>query len=276
MAISFPPKTEPRAAASSSVSSPSSFNGGPQKRKREQTATSTVRAPAANAKFVREMMAQLHLCTKYLNEHRKEKTFEEIMNYLSLQNTPKEQQAAFRRFLQKDAEKIEFNPKKGTFRYRPAIPVENGDQLLIYLVRVQKDKDAFVGAKIEDIRDGWRDKDGGEKCTDTLDRMEKEGKLLISRDRSSKIKVVYVNDTSIFPQPIDMDLRNLWHSKPLPTTEEDLRKNLESWGLKAATAPKEAKSGYPKQKKPRAARRGGRQTNTHMLNILKDYSHKRA
>jgi transcription initiation factor TFIIE subunit beta len=43
-------------------------------------------------------------------------------------------------------------------------------------------------------------------------------------------------------------------------------------GLHAASAPRQVNNGGPKQKKKRAARRGGKQTNTHMMHILKDFS----
>jgi transcription initiation factor TFIIE subunit beta len=264
---------------SSSMPSPTPSTGSaPVGTKRKRNGPPAVQPKQQDPKLQREMLSQYSHCVNYLKEQRKEKTFNEIINYLSLGGGADWQISIFERFLQDSSRKskIRYNPKANTYSYRPTIPATNGDELIAYLDRMQRQKDAIFGAKIDDIRDGWRDVDGGEKLVDTLDRMEQEGKLLISRDKAHKPKMVYMNDRGVFPTKIDDEFRLAWHKFEIDENSDKLRNALEAQGLKAATAPKEIVVAKPKQKKPKGRGRGGRQTNLHMQHILKDYSNRRA
>jgi len=81
---------------------------------------------------------------------------------------------------------------------------------------------------------------------------------------------VWNNDPSLM-LPMDPDFANEWHKIAIPANPDDLRNALLAVNLKAATAPRQAIGG-PKEKKKRAARRGGKQTNNHMAHLLKDFS----
>lgn len=71
------------------------------------------------------------------------------------------------------------------------------------------------------------------------------------------------------------DFKHEWHTIQIPPNPDDLRNSLLSAGLKPSSAPREVTATKPKEKKRKAPRRGGKQTNTHMANILKDFSHMR-
>lgn len=74
---------------------------------------------------------------------------------------------------------------------------------------------------------------------------------------------------------MDAEFKSEWHKIQIPANPDDLRNSLLSAGLKPSSAPREAAVAKSKEKKRKAPRRGGKQTNTHMASILKDFSHMR-
>jgi transcription initiation factor TFIIE subunit beta len=74
---------------------------------------------------------------------------------------------------------------------------------------------------------------------------------------------------------MDSDFINEWHKVQIPPNPDDLRNSLLAAGLKPSSAPRQAVASKPDKKKKKASRRGGKQTNTHMAAILKDFSHMR-
>jgi transcription initiation factor TFIIE subunit beta len=82
------------------------------------------------------------------------------------------------------------------------------------------------------------------------------------------------NDPSLM-HTMDPDFMNEWHRIQIPANPDDLRNSLLAAGLKPSSAPRQAVASKPDKKKRKAPRRGGKQTNTHMQSILKDFSHMR-
>lgn len=72
---------------------------------------------------------------------------------------------------------------------------------------------------------------------------------------------------------VDSDFRAEWHSTTIPQTTEELRKALIAANLKPSSVARAPTVSKPKETKRKTARRGGKQTNAHM--VLKDYSHLR-
>jgi transcription initiation factor TFIIE subunit beta len=218
-----------------------------------------------------DVLTQLKLAEEYLILARSSKTFDEIVAYLSLQNNEPDRLATLKSALQMNRtwSKIEYDDKgasgKGTYKFRPKIPVTNAEELKGYLQR----QDHSVGVKMEDLKDGWKDYDR------EIARMETSNELLVVRNNKGNPRTIWQNDPSLNLK-IGHDLKDKWVAIKLPANPDDVRMKLENAGLKPTSAPKKlGGSSRPQEKKKKAARRGGRQTNTHMSHVLKDYSHKR-
>ena len=82
------------------------------------------------------------------------------------------------------------------------------------------------------------------------------------------------NDPSLMHK-MDPDFANEWHKIQIPPNPDDLRSSLMAAGLKPSSAPRQTEAKKTDKKRKKAIRRGGKQTNTHMASILKDFSHMR-
>jgi transcription initiation factor TFIIE subunit beta len=218
-----------------------------------------------------DVLTQLKLAEEHLIETRTSKTFEQIVSYLSLQKSPEDRLAKLRSALQMNREfsKIEYDRQgangQGSYKFRPKIPVTNAEELKGYL----QQQDHSVGVKMEDLKDGWKDHDK------EIIRMEDSNELLVVRNNKGNPRTIWQNDPSL-NNAIGMDLKLMWTNLRVPANPDEIRLKLESAGLKPTSAPRKAGGPTrPQEKKKKAARRGGRQTNTHMSHVLKDYSHKR-
>jgi transcription initiation factor TFIIE subunit beta len=237
-----------------------------------------------------QLLTQVNNTVEYLKElwikekPSFERTFDEILNSLSLQRNDPRYLAAFKRALP-TLDRIKFNPKGangvGTYSFNPIIPARNEEELKAYL----QSRPTSLGVKYEDIIDGWEEK----KCLPVLDDMEKRHEILVLRastttttstkendtKKTPKIKCVWQDDPTLYPS-VRPDFINSWNEVSLPLGSEELRTALEKAGLKPTTAPREINQTVQvKEKKRKAPRRGGRQTNAHMAHLLKDYSHLR-
>lgn len=217
-----------------------------------------------------ELLTQANHALQYLNSKvpRVERTFDEIVSYLSLQHSDPKQLNMFRTILQKGPLQITYNPRgargAGTYKYRPKLPIENAEDLKRYF-QTQK---SSLGVKMEDLKDGW------DKCADELDKMEQKHELLIIRDKKGTIKTVWQNDSTL-AQGIAPEFQRAWHTQALPADDQELREKLEAAGLKPTTAPREMKKATGAKQKKRRINTRGKTTNSHMVGILKDYSTKR-
>jgi len=149
------------------------------------------------------------------------------------------------------------------FSYRPKYPVRGPESLKEFL---QKRTD-MRAVLVQDLKDGWPDAAKG------IDLMGQRNEVLVTRHKKDPFlpKAVWPNDPSL---RLDMDanFRKKWHEILLPANPDELRNKLEAAGLKPTSAPREVVKGGLAQKKKKAARRGGKTTNTHMAGILRDYS----
>ena len=74
---------------------------------------------------------------------------------------------------------------------------------------------------------------------------------------------------------VDQEFKNEWHQIMIPAGQDDLRKTLLQAGLKPSSTARAPTTTKPKETKRKVNRKGGKQTNTHMGGILKDFSHLR-
>ncbi|ORY12868.1 hypothetical protein BCR34DRAFT_600350 [Clohesyomyces aquaticus] len=193
-------------------------------------------------------------------------TFREIAEYL---NIPKDQEHLRTQletiFRSPTTTRIEHNPKDHTYRYKPKFDIRNASQLKGWL---QTQKSA-QGLGVRDLKDGWPN------VHEEIRELERKKEILVNRNKKDGVaKTVWINDPSLM-HSVDDDFKNEWHKILLPPNPDDLRSKLVAAGLKPSSAPRTALAAKPKEKKKKAPRRGGKQTNTHMASILKDYSHKR-
>jgi len=252
-------------ASSNNPNSTVPANGVGGKRKRE-AAPSVMARPAVPAlKGGTELMTHVHHSETFLKERKTEQSFQDIINYLSIQMSDDALLHRFKFVLQR-AEHVQYNPRgldgKGSYKYKPIIPVENAEDLKAYL---QKRSHA-IGVKYDNVKDGWAE------ALEGVNQMADKGELLVCRDKRGIPKAVWQGDPSLV-RKIDDDLRNAWLAIKLPANPDEMRDKLEAAGLKTTTQPRQAvKMTQQKAAKKRGPRKGGRTTNSHISHLLKDYS----
>ncbi|KAH7396841.1 hypothetical protein DE146DRAFT_52878 [Phaeosphaeria sp. MPI-PUGE-AT-0046c] len=198
----------------------------------------------------------------HLREKQQWRTFDEIISFLSINPAdPKVEQLRILFRSDSEGNRIRWNSSNDTYRYKPKLDIRNPAQLKGYL---QNQKSA-QGLAIKDLKDGWA------TVADDIKAMEDKKEVLVKRAKDGVPKTVWDNDPSLM-FTMDPEFRNEWHKIAIPANPDDLRATLMNVGLHAASAPRQVNNGGPKQKKKRAPRRGGKQTNTHMAHILKDFS----
>ncbi|KAF1991800.1 transcription initiation factor IIE, beta subunit [Aulographum hederae CBS 113979] len=156
-----------------------------------------------------------------------------------------------------------FGKGQVSYRFKPRYPVRNEKQLKSFL----QEQISMRGFAVAQLKEGFPDVGG---C---VDKLAQHDEVLLWRDKKNMPKMVWANDPSLKIQ-MDKTFVTKWHEIALPAAQDDLRKKLEAAGIKASSQKKAPLKVGPKQKR-KAPRRGGRQTNTHMTNILKDYSHRK-
>ena len=239
------------------------------KRKRHEGPNGLVYSQPQQTGTGQQIMTQIHYAVEYLKEKDRPMSFKDVLGYLSLKSATDQVRQTLRQIL-RTHRSVEYDKTglngQGSFRFRPKHNVRSADDLKGYLQK----RSTAQGILVRELKDGWFG------ALETITDMEKRGDLLVTRNKKDNVaKMVWQNDPSL-TQSIGPEFRTLWHSIPLPANPDDLRTKLEQAGLKPTSAPKDtsATNGQNKKKK-KAPRRGGRQTNTHMAGILKDYSHKR-
>ena len=108
---------------------------------------------------------------------------------------------------------------------------------------------------------------------DSINKLEKEGKLLVTRNKKDgQARMVWPDDPSLTIH-IDDEFKNIWHKIKLPAADA-LADELEREGLTPTNKARGVKA-KPKvqEKKTKKPRKSGKTTNTHMIGILRDYSH---
>ena len=120
---------------------------------------------------------------------------------------------------------------------------------------------------VRELREGWPGVD------DAVTKLEGEGKLLVTRNKKdNQAKMIWQNDPSL-EYRIDDEFQAIWNRIKLPEPEA-LADELEKENLTPANKSRGLVVKQQKQQKQkRKPRRGGKTTNTHMMGVLRDYSH---
>lgn len=235
------------------------------KRKRPE-ASNVVYSQPADTGTGQNIMTQVTYAVEYLKSKGTPQTLPELLSYLSLQYREDSYKQIIRTILQ-NHEKIEYNRHgadgEGTFSFRPIHNIRSKEQLLGYL----QAQPTAQGLNVRELKDGWPG------AIEAINALERQDKLLVTRNRKDDhAKMVWPNDPSLIFH-IDEEFQQMWHKVKLPEAGA-LAEELEAAGLmptnKGRVVRKTAKVQERKTKKPR---KSGKTTNTHMVGVLRDYSH---
>ncbi|KAF4312818.1 hypothetical protein GTA08_BOTSDO11592 [Botryosphaeria dothidea] len=272
---------KPSSVASAPSPTPSNSSQSNKKRPRPEP-DATVYSQPENTSSGQETMTRVTYALEYLKEKDKPMLFEDIFNHLSIQVSdgpaarPRPAPKGGREWkvlttILRRHHKVDFDPTgfngQGAYRYRPLHNVRSAEELKGLLQR----QTSSVGIKVGELKDGWPG------AVDAVNDLDKKGEILVTRhQKTGQPMLVWQNDPSL-SHNIDIEFRNMFLSIPLPPNPDDMRARLEAAGLKPVSAPRETKSlnNQPQKKKKKAPRKGMKTSNTHMLNVFRDYSDKK-
>jgi transcription initiation factor TFIIE subunit beta len=258
-------------AATAKLSAPSptpsfSSNSGSKRKRPEDGPVTTVFSQPQETGTGSHILTQFTYTIDHLRGHQRWVKLQDILDYLNVPvNSSVAKQLVQLYHSQNPTNRIEYNRKTDMYRYKPKYDVRNAAQLKGYLQNQQ----SAAGLSVKELKDGWAN------ASEAIVELEKKKEVLVTHHKKDNVvKTVWLNDPSLM-HPMDDEFRTAWHTIQLPADSEDLRNKLLSAGLKPCSAPKRPMDSKPKEKKRKAPRRGGKQTNTHMAAILKDFSHLR-
>ncbi|EAW06939.1 transcription factor TFIIE subunit TFA2 [Aspergillus clavatus NRRL 1] len=247
-------------------STPTPTPGSDAQRKRQNA--DIVYSQPANTGTGKDIMTQVLFAIEHMKAKGVPLRFSDIVSYLSLQHRANDQGyiQALRRILQVH-EKVQYDASgangEGTFAFRPPHNIRTAEQLLQKL----QAQSTAAGMSVRELREGWPN------VEDTINRLEKEGKLLVTRNKKDDhAKMVWANDPSLV-QHFDEEFRQIWEKIKIPD-QQTVKEELEKAGITPTNKNKVVKA-RPKieHKKVKKTRRSGKTTNTHMMGVLRDYSH---
>ncbi|EEH33933.1 transcription initiation factor IIE subunit beta [Paracoccidioides lutzii Pb01] len=228
----------------------------------------TVYSQPVNTGTGKDIMTQVVFAIDHMKSKDYSLKFSDILSYLSLHQQGHDPGyiQALKRILQSH-EKVQYDPSgangEGTFRFKPPHDIRTAEQLL----RKLQSQPTAQGMSVRELREGWP------TIVQTIDKLEKEGKLLVTRNKKDDHpKMVWANDPSLI-QHFDPEFRAIWEKIKIPD-QQTVTEELEKAGITPTSKNKVVKP-RPKveNKKVKKARRSGKTTNTHMTGILRDYSH---
>lgn len=260
--MSFQTKT----SAKSSTSAALAAN---QKRKHDDGPRVVYSQPAATTTG-NDVRTNVTYAVQHLQTKGVPLTFSEIIDYLSLPN--QEDPESAKRTIQiilKNNPKVLYDPSgangKGTYAYKPIHNVSSADELLALLQRQQ----TAAGISVKELKDGWPD------AVEVINELALEGQVLVLRHKKDDVpRMVWSNDRTLNHE-VDNEFKTLWANIKLPDTSVELREKLVGYGITPTSQVKVPVISKEQGRKKRPARRGGKTTNTHMTNMMKDYSHLR-
>ncbi|KAI4135502.1 MAG: hypothetical protein LQ347_000610 [Umbilicaria vellea] len=235
------------------------------KRKRPEQANVVYSQPADTGTG-KNVMTQITYAVDYLKGKGTPQTLQDLLSYLSLQYREDDYKRTIGTIL-KNHEKISFDRTGadgvGTFSFRPIHNIRSPSQLLGHL----QSQPTAQGLNVRALRDGWP---GAE---DAINLLESQGKLLVTRNKKDDhAKMVWPNDPSL-RFDIDDEFKTMWHKVRLPEAGA-LAEELEREGLTPTNKSRVVRAKPIKQeKKTKKPRKSGKTTNTHMVGVLRDYSH---
>lgn len=261
----------PAPSNASNASKPEKDN----KRKREvptPAPTNIVYSQPERTGYGSEAFTQVTYVIEFLKNKNEAKTFEEILQYLSQHNAEESQKKLIAQILRRH-DRVTHTPDPndaswyaGHFSHRPIINVRNKNDLIDYLQR----KSDAQGVSVKDLKDGWPD------CEGAITELEKDHRILVTRTKKDgTARMVWSNDPSLV-HSVDPEFHQMWHRVQLPTVDDLVRKLLDAGQKPASEDPSKRIKVAPKtkEKKKKAARKGGKVTNTHMAHLLVDYKGK--
>lgn len=240
---------------------PSSSSTGDKKRKRPEA--SVVYSQPDETGQGHDILTNLFYLIKHLKEDQRWYTQKEILDYINYKEDtpPARQMIAICRKVQ-EGNQIEWDPRKNLYRFKPKYEIRDAAQLKGWL---QNQKSA-VGLPVKDLKEGWPN------AVEGINELEKKHEVLVGRHKKdAQPKTVWINDPSLMHK-MDPEFQSEWHKIPLPPNPDDLRAKLLAAGLQPSSAARKVIAAAPTTKKRKTSRRGGKQTNTHMAGILKDFS----
>ncbi|RFU28839.1 hypothetical protein B7463_g7501, partial [Scytalidium lignicola] len=257
--------------APSNASNASRNENKDQKRKRE-TQNIVYSQPAVTG-YGADPFSQVTYVIDFLKKKDEPKTFMEILGYLSQSHVDEPQKKIIATILKRHS-RVRWIPDpnvktqrwdSGTFVHNPIINVRSKKDLMLYL----QNKPDAKGVSVKDLKDGWPDSE------EALNELEAEHKILVTRTKKDNhARMVWSNDPSLVHR-IDPEFQKMWLDIKLPGVDDLVRKLLDAGQKPASEDPSKRIKPLPKpkEKKKKAARKGGRTTNTHMEHLLKDYGH---
>ncbi len=256
----------PAAATPSPAPAPASQSSKQDLKHKRPAPNNVVYSQPADTGKGKNIMTQVAYAINYLKEKGTPQKLEDLLSYLSVQHRDDDYLRTITMILKKH-EKIEFDPSgfdgKGSYAFRPIHNIRNGDQLLGYL----QAQTTAQGLPVRELVEGWPGAEGA------IRQLENEHRLLVIRNKKDDhARMVWPDDPTL-AHSIDAEFQDFWHKIKLPDAETTVTE-LEKSGLlptNKSAAPK-VKAHAPEKKKKKA-RKSGRTTNTHMVGILRDYSH---
>ncbi|BFZ56576.1 transcription factor TFIIE beta subunit, TFIIEB, Tfa2 [Savitreella phatthalungensis] len=200
------------------------------------------------------MLSQMQYSIEYLKKSLPGgKTTSELSSYLSKPITP-----ALAHVLRHN-ERVSYESATDTYYFQPVYKVRNKEQLLAVLGA----QIVSSGLSVKDLKEGWP------SCVDELEEMEKQGEVLLIRQRKDdKPKTVWDSGAGKFHTSVDKEFQQSYERIQVPPPLQVTRE-LEALGLKATGSDglglgmKKMDAGQQKKQK-RMRQRGHKVTNTHM------------
>lgn len=251
--------------SSPSLAPPSTSKKQELKRKRTDQSNAVYSQPA-NTGTGKNIMTQITYAIEHLKTKGKPQTFKELLSYLSLQQGDNKHKRIIEKIL-RSHDRVDYEDKgdgrEGTYSYRPFHNIRSGKLLLGFL----QSQPTAQGLDVRELRDGWP---GVEEA---IDKLEAEGKLLVTRNKKDNhAKMVWPDDPSLAVH-IDDEFQAIWHKIKLPEATA-LADELEKANLTPANEIRDVRV-KPKalEKKTKKPRKSGKITNKHMpADILRDYT----
>lgn len=157
--------------------------------------------------------------------------------------------------------KVSYDKDSDSFIFKPEHNITDADSLLKFL----QDQDSALGIQVSRLKDGWPD------CEKTIDRLESEHRLLVTRNKKDQHpRMVWLDDPTL-QAPLDQEFKDEWDKIVLPGVEETI-KELRRMNHKTTGEPAVVDTGIKKPKVKKKVTRGTKITNVHMQSALRDYS----
>lgn len=166
-----------------------------------------------------EVITNMHYAMQYLKRDGNQagKTSAELEGYLSLGGPlPPSLVHILRR-----NERIHYDSQTDTYSFRPVYNVRSAPQLLTLLEK----QTTVSGLLVKDLREGWPN------CLEELDRLEKEGQILLIRQKKDDRPKTVWRSSMDYATFLDQEFVDIFRGV-VPPGRDQLPRELESLGLK--------------------------------------------